>query len=574
MIGFSLAVTAERRQRATLMRSDPSALGGQAPASGLSATQLMWAAFALVVALGAIAPLRRTGDAAEFYAMAFALAEGRTPALTAPEIADFKAWMDEQPVSSRFPAAVRAVDQPPLVSAGRQDFPHFWFYSLGAAPLIGIARALDLHERFAFLALNATVLAVALREVGRSFGPEVSLLVLASPLIWFVDKAQTEVFVASLLCVAMASARRGQNRGAALASAFASTQGLPILGAVACFWTIGTWTALRTSGGSRRSLPMGRPGQTLTGVAVVAATAVVALLHPAYYWWRLGVPSPLQLTHGYSIGLPPSHHTLALFLDPDIGFLAWYPVIVAVALAGAVILARTSRWKPSSEAYGLRTVALAGLVCAALFTFAFAQNTGNVNNGGTVHVSRYTLWLVPLTLPLLAAAGTWSDARGRKALLFASLVAFTCYAAYFRPSRHEHYVDPSPQSDLLAAWAPTLYRQLPEIFYERQQGIDGEIPGSTANSVCTVVLLSDGASPSPCPLSPVESGAAAELMAAGWRSVWVVRPGRLGLGGGGVSGAIPGGAAVDKASDRSDSAVLDRHAVRARLGGGAAWRPA
>ena len=40
------------------------------------------------------------------------------------------------------------------------------------------------------------------------------------------------------------------------------------------------------------------------------------------------------------------------------------------------------------------------------FLFVFAQTT-NVNSGGTVHMSRYALWLLPLSLPLLEATVSW-----------------------------------------------------------------------------------------------------------------------------------------------------------------------
>jgi hypothetical protein len=207
--------------------------------------------------------------------------------------------------------------------------------------------------------------------------------------------------------------------------------------------------------------------------------------------------------------------------------LAWAPLVGIVGLVGLVGLART---RGVTAALADRDRRLAGgcaLVCGAWFLFAFAQTT-NVNSGGTVQMSRYAMWLLPLSLPFLdAAAGRLAPAL----LPFVGVVAFACYAIAFRPSLPERYVTPSPQSEALNAWLPGLYRQVPEVFYERQRGVDGGVRGSAANRGCTVILLDVDAPDQPCPLSPSERAQADRLFAAGWRAVWITRPGRLGLGG-------------------------------------------
>jgi hypothetical protein len=182
--------------------------------------------------------------------------------------------------------------------------------------------------------------------------------------------------------------------------------------------------------------------------------------------------------------------------------------------------------------------ALCGLVIGAWFLFVFAQTT-NVNSGGTVHVSRYALWLLPLMSPLLAATADWLQPRLPVLLPALGGLAVLVYAAAFQPVQPERYVTQSPQAAFFTSLLPELYRPVPEIFYERQVGGDGGVRGSAATASCNVILLHAVEQAQPCALSPEEEAAAGNLFASGWEAAWVIRPGPLGLGEGGVTGALP-----------------------------------
>jgi hypothetical protein len=479
-------------------------------------------------------------------------------------VAAYKAWLQAQPADSGFASSVRAVDQPPLIVDGRQEFSHFWLYPLLAAPVIALTAQIDLHPGYAFVAVNAVLLALALWQVQRAYSPVVSLLLLASPLIWFVNKAQVEVFTLSLLCIAMAQARRGRWLWAALAAALASTQNAPILLAVAVFWGAGLLRQLLM----RRRQPV-----TPSGVALMLVTVAVGALHPAYYLWRLDVPTPQQLNGGINLHPPTVEKYLAVLLDLDIGLLPWVPLTGLVALAGAVLIWRRhwvgGPYQPVSSAFqnqpdavpwsptpqsddrngstakhrvesvlDLRLAALCGVVIGLGFLFVFAQTT-NVNSGGTVHMSRYALWLLPLGLPFLEATASWLRPYVPALLPITAGLAVIAYGIVFQPGQPEHYVTQSPQAAFITTWLPEWYRTVPEIFYERLQHADGGVRGSAATPTCRVILLQADSPAPPCPLSAGEAAAAQELFATGWHAAWITRPGPLGLGPGHVTGALP-----------------------------------
>jgi len=512
-----------------------------------------WAAFLVVVALGAAAPPQRTGDAHQYHAMAAALADLRPPALTAAETAEYKAWLAAQPAASGFPGGIRAVDQPALVRDGRQEFSHFWLYPLLAAPFVAATDLLDRHPADAFLVVNALLLAAALWAIGRWSRPVVGLLLLASPLVWFVDKAQVEVFTFACLALAMVAAGRGRFLWAAAFAAVAATQNLPIAAAVPLFWGAGLlrrrWDrAARGSehpdgsaigqGPARRSAPTSWRARTRQGV-LVGATVLVVGVHPAYYGWKLGVATPQELNGGIDAGVPSVRRYAAVLIDPNLGLVPWVPLLAVLSVVGLLLLTRPGpaktggarRWRE------LRLATACGLVLGAWFLAAFSQ-TSNVNSGGTIHLSRYALWLLPLAIPLVEATARRLEPVAPALLPAVGVVAFAGYAVLFRPGQPERYVTPSPQADLLGAWLPGPTRSIPEVFFERTRGVDGGVAGSAANRSCTLLLVTEGTPDPPCPPTAAERAAAARLFGEGWRAVWVVRPGRLGLGGGSVEGAI------------------------------------
>jgi hypothetical protein len=493
------------------------------------ARRAVWVAYGVILVLSLRAPLLRTGDAQQYVAMADALAHLRPPSLTPAEVASFKAWLASQPAMSYYPDAIHAIDQGNLRADGRQEFSHFWLYPLAAAPFVAGAEALGLHPGYGLFAANAFLLAGALLALGRAARPAVALLLLATPALWFVNKAQVEIFTFSLLTIAVCRAMRRDYLLAALAAALAATQNLPIAAAVPLFWAVG---ALRFGlNGGRLRPPWSR--RLVVQGAIVGLTIAVCLLHPAYYLWRLGVVTPQELNNGFGVNLPDWEGLLAILVDPDIGLCWWAPLIPLFAGAGVVAL--SSRRIDAARRADLRWASLAA-VLGAWFLLTFAQTT-NVNSGGTMSMSRYGMWLLPLAIPFLAAAAD-AGAAVNLAMIGAALVALPLAALVFDPAQPERYVTPTPQSAWLDDWLPGRYRQIPEIFYERHRATDGGVRGSAATPGCQTILLTRDDRNEPCPLAPAEVADADALFADGWRAVWVTRAGGSGFGAAGVVGAL------------------------------------
>jgi hypothetical protein len=374
------------------------------------------------------------------------------------------------------------------------------------------------HPIIAFTLANAAILGAALWASARVFGPVIALLILATPVIWFVARAQVEVFTVALLSLAMAAAATGRWGWASIAVATASTQNAPIAVAVPLFWiaALVDWRfSQRSAGHSIR--PTRR--QTWRALGFVLGGVVLAFLHPLYYVLRLGVLTPQQLNGGIAGKVPSLAAVLAPVVDPDIGFVAWMPVGACLALVGLCLTARRAREMLAEQRHLVMATALS--VVVGLWLLAVVTQTTNVNSGGTVHISRYALWFLPLTAPAMTVAVGAIEARSSLMLPVASTALFLLNLGYFRPSQPEQYVTHSPQADWLMTHLPAPYRPVPEIFVERTLHIDGGATASAASPDCRLILVLASAPSQPCPLTETDSAAMARHFGAGDTAVWL-----------------------------------------------------
>jgi hypothetical protein len=477
-------------------------------------------AFALTVILSLTATPRRSGDAHQYLAMAWQWSQLRPPSLSPEEELRYRAWLEAQSPGSGFPDGARAIRQPALIRDGRQEFSHFWIYPLLTAPATGIAAAIGAHPLVAFTVTNALLLGAALWATARTFGSIPALFVIASPLVWFLARAQVEIFTVALLCLTMAAAARGRWGWAALAVATASTQNAPIAATIPLFWgaAMTEWVASRRL--NHQSLIPNRAA--LRPALAFALSAVgIALLHPAYSRLRLGVVTPQELNGGIAGSWPTSERYLAPLIDPEIGFVAWMPITALFAVIGLALLAR-SVWHEGSGDRRLALTMLCAGVMGVWFLFVFSQTT-NVNSGGTIFLSRYALWLIPLALPPIAVSSRHFQARVPGIMLVAGVALFAAYLGYFQPDQGERYVEHSPQASWLMRHLPAAYRPLPEVFVERELHIDGGPRASAADPACRIVLVVATRPAQPCPLTAVERTNVQNLVSAGDTAVWVRR---------------------------------------------------
>ena len=414
---------------------------------------LLVAAFlGLIAALVATSPVRPVGDSGEYLAMSLNMARLERPSLSSGDI---------QRVEQRLPgdAATRLVMPQYLGADGRQDLPHFWFYSLLAAPFVRAALALGQDPLWGFTALNV-VLLLATAWIVRAYAPvSVTLLLAAGPILWWVDKAHTEVFTFSLLTIGVLLLRQ-MPWWSVVAFGVAATQNPPIAGAMAIALGYGLcrfgW----------------RDSRLWFGAALGAG---LASWHPIYYHARLGVWSALRA--GVDWHVPSVRELITPAFDPNLGIFIHDPFLttaVAVALIAAL-------WRRPAGLFKAEHAAV--LIVAALFTVSFAQTT-NFNSGGTPDPSRYGLWLLPLTIPVLrtvADRAAWLRVLAAASVLWCSV--------HFVPELPDHYLSPTPLAAAIWQRWPGLDNPLAEIFSERVSAVEPAPHPPLATGDCEKALL-------------------------------------------------------------------------------------
>jgi hypothetical protein len=440
------------------------------------------AALALVVAsygvLVAGSTPRRVGDGVEYWAMADQLRRGRPPSASAGDLARLR---------SEAVSMGRGFDQPPLTFPllvgvdGRQDFPHFWLYSLVNVPALAVASALGVHPNWAFTATNLLCVGVAFWIVAGNVSIPWALLLLAGPIAWWIDKAHSDVFTVSLLSIACASWTSAPT--VALVCLAAAGAQNPALMPV---WAMSA-AAVMVPVVRRRARP-----SLLQTIGILASTATM-MLPLVYYKVRLGVWSPLV---GYTHpGLPSPRTIVSLLLDPNIGLVPNAPFVV-IAIVVAIVLAARAKARGSRAA--LDAVLAAAAVAALLV--AFAQSI-NINHGATPGLNRWLLWLPPWTL-LVVSRNDRPLTRVRTSWILPALAAVSCAwtVCFFRPSLPEMYRYPTATAAWLWTNAPGLYAPAPEIFAERVSHREPpRLPAAWPG--CTKVLLLEGRWPDECPVA-------------------------------------------------------------------------
>lgn len=432
-------------------------------------------AVATVLLTGAIdSSSRRVGDGAEYMAMTLRLADGRAPSLddaalqhTTSQLSRM-GWLN----GGTLTGVVQAAD-------GGWEFQHFWLYSSAIAPVAAVLARFGAPPGVAFTLVNATLLLSLVWLLGGRGDTLLALLVGIGPLVWWVDKAHTEVFIAAALGVASLLARE-HRRWAVVAAGVAAAQNPAALGPLLVLvWGL-AW---------RRDAPC-------TDYLALAGAVAIAALHPAYSLLRLGRLSPLLPPDGPH--WPALRALVTPVVDPNVGLLLFAPAVAVLVVAG---LARQS---PPARA---RTACSIGLLLLA------ASQAGNVNHGGTPGMSRYALWLIAAGLPAAAVAARRLQEHRGAAVLVVGLTAATTWGA-FRPAlADDRHLRPTALADAMWARWPALDNPLPEVFAERTGGRDGTAAVPASNDTCRKVLTigtgTEALFPFPCEPAPAPAACVA-----------------------------------------------------------------
>lgn len=425
-----------------------------------------WLTAAFGVLLGSLmlaSHSRMTGDASEYLTMAERFAHFEGPSLSSEDVR-----LD------------RFGERPILNHAGRFELWHFWVFPLLAAPFVTLASAMRLPPLAGFALLNALLLLYACWSVTRRFGGWAAALLFFSPIVWWSDKAQVEVFTVTLL--ALAASNLDRLSIAALFCGLASTQNPPI--------AIFAATAACAGWCVPRCRPLRGP---LWGWLIAAA---LVLLHPLYYLAHIGRLTPL--VGGRAILIPTARFLVAPLLDLNLG-LVWSAPLFALA-AGAAWFVALRR---------ARAAAILAAAGALALLVAFAQ-APNVNSGGTPGMDRYALWLFPFALPLVRAA------VHSRAVRLGILLSAASSPIVFRPSIPESFLQPTALAMYVWTRHPGWDNPSAEIFAERLRHQDG-VNTRAATPRCEKVLVEDGEWPATCAAALVPAACRAAICYANGR---------------------------------------------------------
>lgn len=434
-------------------------------------------AAALAICLISAKPPQMVGDSGEYlvYALNFASLHG--PSLKSSELDRLK-----QEVVEYAPE----LDQPDFYRnaiagrGGRRDFMHFWFFSLCATPFVWMAQAAHVPPVYGFFGLNLAVVLLAIWVAVPRLGQAFTLLLFASPLIWWIDKAHTEVFTVGLIAVALLTIRE-KPWWAMVAAGAASTQ-YPHLAVLVVL--AGGAAVL-----SDRRVVASRRFQT-----GMAAGIALAALHPAYYYVRHGTPS--LLFNVSNTGMPGWAELSAVLFDPDIGLVASFPVFAIVVAAAVTLVARK---RPRDLLTG--EVIVSALLTGMLLIVCGRKD--NVHHGATPSLSRYALWFIPLAIPVLRDSVELGGAVWRRFAWGAALVSALISVFAFHPIVVQNSREPTWLAEYLWTRHPTWNNPLPEVFSESFSRAD-EPYAPTFTDGCEKILIGIGVSgpagawPAPC----------------------------------------------------------------------------
>ncbi|WP_045767917.1 DUF7024 domain-containing protein [Xanthomonas albilineans] len=412
-------------------------------------------------------PATRVGDGAEYYAMELAISQTHRPFVTAPTWEAYERLRKQGSITS-----LQAADQlkqayVPLTLGGETDFNHFWFYPLMASAVstpagyLGLTRAS--HARFMLLhsLLMAGILLLCFRLHGFKGTVAALALIVTSPTLWYADKVHTELFTVVLTIAAMSLALKRRWAFAGLMLALVTTQNISFVfpAIAACILAL---TAYRPS-------VTDKPG--LADVLALVAAALLALLHPFYYFSRYGGLTPQLINKGAEVTHLDVLSSMQYLVDPDIGLLPNWPLGLLLLLVAAhgLYTRRLSLPRPDMAAFS---------IVFLLSAMAAQAATTNINSGGTAGPARYALWYLCLFYPIIVLLEPLPGRRLNRWLAHGAWI--TAYAAAaisirdYLPTKPESYTTPSRAAAFIYTYVPWLWNPSPEVFAERNAQL-GEI---------------------------------------------------------------------------------------------------
>lgn len=435
-------------------------------------------------------PAVRVGDGMEYYALFYAWKDGLRPWMTPESFQSYQLLFESGHIEGMLPADVLRDSFPALRVGQTADFNHFWLYSLLAAIMSGAAGifGVDLGPHSSFMLLHAVLLGGTIAVCGAMHGwrgiAVVLIIVLTSPLIWYVNKVHTEFFSFCLTLSSMAFLTRGRFVFAALAMAAAGTQNPGLLLPALVLLSL-------------RVIMERDKTYSFIEVAAVVGTVGLMAVHPFYYLARYDTITTQLLAGGAEPGVALGVFYIWL-IDPDLGLFPNWILGFFFLVFGALQWRRRNREISTASLISNNFAVWIGMAVFFLAAIYSHSSTVNLNSGGSPGMSRYALWYIAPLYPLILLS-IWGIERSRLAvggLLAATVCSAVLLTGRSWPSRPENVATPSFASRIVQQFVPFLYTPPPEVFRERFGGI-GESAGlgAVVGPDCRKVLIIGSAAP-------------------------------------------------------------------------------
>ena len=335
---------------------------------------------------------------------------------------------------------------------------HFWLYPLVALPAKASLHFLGLNETKAFQITNCLSLLLAvyfiLFKTNLNRPRKIFFLFLATvnPILWFIICPHPEVFVYSLMVIAITYHMNGSYARATLFSSIAAMQ-------FQAFIAIPFYFAARASGASLTRMDI-LGNFNMKRFLRVLPFLSLNFIPWIWYYWKCGAINLIaasEAAHHSNITLGKG---FGILFDANQGLLPYSPGIVILFFLSLFILLRKLRTRSDKDALILIPLVL-GLTVGLC--------TRNWN-GGTFGPQRYIVCFLPLILFFIVTYVNINDARRSIAcaivfsVILQIVVIGSCGFLRYKGARYKRH---NLVATFLLDHFPRLYSPPYEIFYER-----------------------------------------------------------------------------------------------------------
>jgi hypothetical protein len=408
------------------------------------------AAIALAFLALTQAPVTIVGDGSEYLCVAHSWLENGSPVMTDSSLRNCIAR-----IARGLTDPTLSLEQRMTIGLTKREGgywgPHFWQLPLLAAPF-WLLSPLHSYTLLHCALVMAAVLWIS-KRIGLGRTTLLLLILISSPLVFWSNKAHGEMFLCITIFIAFIEIAGGQLLWAAAYLALASTQ-QPALAIPAALAAIGRLLQIPTKRISRSDVVAG------------SLALFFALLAPVYNFATYGHWNPVAQRGEAIPALISWHRAMSLYIDPDLGLFWHWPVGIALA-ALCIAALRLPR---------LRMLGVSSGIFCLLLPFLVSLHP-NWNSGGTMHISRYAVLLIPVLavagiLTAVELVGRIPSSRARRAIAVLLTGALVVYVAgwnltAYSPTHGEVYLARTRYASWLYEYHPSWYDPVPEVYAER-----------------------------------------------------------------------------------------------------------